>query len=121
MLQEAHISMLQGNLDASGDASLQNAMDMAAESLKSIPPYGHREASPCPRSSLIATKASFCSVSSIGTPAKSRELVLCNELWSVVQVLILFAALSTCDPGNVLDAVKAAKQNKIRVSIVVWC
>ncbi|BDA42827.1 General transcription factor IIH subunit 2 [Coccomyxa sp. Obi] len=73
---EAHISKLQGNLDASGDASLQNAMDMAAESLKSIPPYGHRE------------------------------------------VLILFAALSTCDPGNVLDAVKAAKQNKIRVSVV---
>lgn len=36
----------------------------------------------------------------------------------MVQVLILFAALSTCDPGNVLDAVKAAKQNKIRVSIV---
>ncbi len=36
----------------------------------------------------------------------------------MAQVLILFAALSTCDPGNVLDAVKAAKQNKIRVSIV---
>ncbi len=31
---------------------------------------------------------------------------------------MLFAALSTCDPGNVLDAVKAAKQNSIRVSIV---
>lgn len=43
-LQEAHIAKLQGNLDASGDASLQNAMDMATESLKSIPPYGHREA-----------------------------------------------------------------------------
>ncbi len=25
------------------------------------------------------------------------------------QVLVLFAALSTCNPGNVLDAVKAAK------------
>lgn len=36
----------------------------------------------------------------------------------VLQVLILFAALSTCDPGNVLDAVKAAKHSKIRVSIV---
>ena len=84
-------------------------MDMAAESLKSIPPYGHREANPCPRSSLTAMKASFCRVPS---------MVLRNELWSAVQVLILFAALSTCDPGNVLDAVKAAKQNKIRVSIV---
>ncbi|EIE24534.1 transcription factor TFIIH, 44 kDa subunit, partial [Coccomyxa subellipsoidea C-169] len=86
---EAHISKLQGNLDASGDASLQNAMDMAAESLKSIPPYGHREA--CPQILL-----------------KPAHLL----------VLVLFAALSTCDPGNVLDAVKAAKQNSIRVSIV---
>lgn len=34
------------------------------------------------------------------------------------QVLILFAALSTCDPGNVLDAVKAAKQSSVRVSVV---
>ena len=36
----------------------------------------------------------------------------------MVQVLILFAALSTCDPGNVLDAVKAAKERNVRVSIV---
>ena len=34
------------------------------------------------------------------------------------QVLILFAALSTCDPGNVMDAVKAAKERNVRVSIV---
>ena len=34
------------------------------------------------------------------------------------QVLIVFAALSTCDPGNVLDAVKAAKQHHVRVSVV---
>ena len=33
-------------------------------------------------------------------------------------MLILFAALSTCDPGNVLDAVKAAKQARVRVSVV---
>ena len=41
-----------------------------------------------------------------------------RAFWTLPQVLILFAALSTCDPGNVLDAVKAAKQNSIRVSIV---
>jgi transcription initiation factor TFIIH subunit 2 len=41
-----------------------------------------------------------------------------RAFWALLQVLILFAALSTCDPGNVLDAVKAAKQNSIRVSIV---
>ncbi len=34
------------------------------------------------------------------------------------QVLVLFAALSTCDPGNVLDAVKAAKGARLRVSVV---
>jgi len=37
---------------------------------------------------------------------------------SDVQVLIVFAALSTCDPGNVLDAVKAAKQHRVRTSVV---
>lgn len=37
---------------------------------------------------------------------------------SDVQVLIVFAALSTCDPGNVLDAVKAAKQHRVRASVV---
>ncbi len=35
-----------------------------------------------------------------------------------MQVLILFAALSTCDPGNVMDAVKAAKEKNVHVSIV---
>jgi transcription initiation factor TFIIH subunit 2 len=36
----------------------------------------------------------------------------------LVQVLILFAALSTCDPGNIMDAVKAAKEKSVRVSVV---
>ncbi len=35
-----------------------------------------------------------------------------------VQVLVLFAALSTCDPGNILDTVKSAQQHKCRVSVV---
>jgi len=47
-LQEAHIAKLQGALDAGGDASLQNAMNLAIESLRSIPPYGHREVTDCP-------------------------------------------------------------------------
>ena len=42
-MQEAHIAKLQGAMDAGGDASLQNAMNVAVDSLKSIPPYGHRE------------------------------------------------------------------------------
>lgn len=42
-MQEAHITKLKGSLDAEGDASLQNALTLCTDSLKSIPPYGHRE------------------------------------------------------------------------------
>ena len=40
-------------MDASGDASLQNGLDAAVATLRSIPPYGHREVlntgvTPCP-------------------------------------------------------------------------
>lgn len=42
-MQEAHIARLRGNLEADGDASLQNALDLTVASLRSIPPYGHRE------------------------------------------------------------------------------
>ncbi|KAK9816858.1 hypothetical protein WJX72_006257 [[Myrmecia] bisecta] len=73
---EAHISKLRESLDAGGDASLQNALDMAVDALKSVPPYGHRE------------------------------------------VLVLFAALSTCDPGEINDSIQAAKKHRCRVSIV---
>lgn len=34
------------------------------------------------------------------------------------QVLMLFAGLSTCDPGNILDSIKAAKQQRVRVSVI---
>ena len=34
------------------------------------------------------------------------------------QVLILLAALSTCDPGNILDTIAAAKEAKVRVSVI---
>ena len=45
--QEAHIARLQA-LDAAGDASLQNGLDLAVAGLKSIPPYGHREVGAAP-------------------------------------------------------------------------
>lgn len=31
---------------------------------------------------------------------------------------MLFAGLSTCDPGNIQDTIKVAKQQHVRVSIV---
>ena len=40
--QEAHIARLRANLDTGGDGSLQNGLDLAVDSLKAIPPYGHR-------------------------------------------------------------------------------
>lgn len=73
---EAHIARLRRNLDTGGDASLQNALDVAVDALKSIPPYGHRE------------------------------------------VLFMLAALSTCDPGDIAASIKAAKQHRVRVSVV---
>ncbi|KAG2499971.1 hypothetical protein HYH03_002256 [Edaphochlamys debaryana] len=75
---EAQVAKLDaGKLGApSGDASLQNALDLTVSMLRSLPPYGHREA------------------------------------------LFVFAALATCDPGNVLESAKAAKDAHIRVSIV---
>jgi len=74
--QEMHIERLRGSLDTGGDASLQNGLDLAVDSLRRIPPYGHRE------------------------------------------VLVLLAALATCDPGNINDSIKAAKAAKVRVSVV---
>ncbi|GIL73188.1 hypothetical protein Vretimale_4636 [Volvox reticuliferus] len=34
------------------------------------------------------------------------------------ELLVVFSALATCDPGNVLDSAKACKANNIRVSVV---
>lgn len=45
--QEAHISKLKEGVDAGGDASLQNGLDLAVSALKSVPPYGHREVCTC--------------------------------------------------------------------------
>ena len=40
---EAHVAKVKANLDSGGSASLQNALEVATESLKHVPPYGHRE------------------------------------------------------------------------------
>jgi len=38
-----HIEKLKANLDTGGSASIGNALDVATDVLKNIPPYGHRE------------------------------------------------------------------------------
>lgn len=73
---EAHIKALMSKLECSGDASLQNALELVHEYLNEVPSYGHREA------------------------------------------LILYSALSTCDPGDIMETIKKCKNSKIRSSIV---
>lgn len=73
---ESHIKALMNNLGCSGDASLQNALDLVHGYLNQIPSYGHRE------------------------------------------VLILYAALSTCDPGDIMETIQTCKEAKIRCSVI---
>lgn len=73
---ESHIKALMGKLGCSGDASIQNGLELVHDFLCHIPSYGHRE------------------------------------------VLILYSALSTCDPGDVLETIQKCKISKIRCSVV---
>lgn len=73
---ESHIKALMGKLECSGDASLQNALDLVHGYLTQIPSYGHRE------------------------------------------VLILYSALSTCDPGDIMNTIQKCKDAKIRCSVI---
>ncbi|XP_056691160.1 general transcription factor IIH subunit 2 isoform X2 [Spinacia oleracea] len=73
---ESHIKALMKKLECSGDASLQNALELVHECLNQIPSYGHRE------------------------------------------VIILYSALSTCDPGDIMETIQKCKKSKIRCSIL---
>ncbi|PWA44561.1 general transcription factor II H2 [Artemisia annua] len=73
---ESHIKALMGKLGCSGEASLQNALELVHEQLNQIPSYGHRE------------------------------------------VIILYSALSTCDPGDVMETIQKCKTDKIRCSVI---
>ncbi|KAL8138853.1 hypothetical protein V2J09_004854, partial [Rumex salicifolius] len=73
---ESHIKTLMSKLECSGDASLQNALELVHAYLHEIPSYGHRE------------------------------------------VLIIYSALSTCDPGDIMDTIQKCKMSKVRCSVV---
>lgn len=73
---ESHIKALMGELECSGDASLQNALELVQSYLNQIPSYGHRE------------------------------------------VLILYSALSTCDPGDIMETIQKCKTGKMRCSVI---
>lgn len=36
----------------------------------------------------------------------------------MVQVLVIFSAMSTCDPGNIHDTIKLAKDAHCRISVI---
>ncbi|CAM6099589.1 unnamed protein product [Calypogeia fissa] len=76
---ESHIRALRANLECSGDASIQNSLDLARGFLSQIPTYGHRE------------------------------------------ILIIYSALNTCDPGDILAAIKECKEANIRCSVLGLC
>lgn len=73
---DSQIKALMGKLECSGDASLQNSLELVHEYLSRIPSYGHRE------------------------------------------VLVLYSALNTCDPGDIMETVKKCKKDKIRCSVI---
>ncbi|CAL9154581.1 unnamed protein product [Musa hybrid cultivar] len=73
---ESQIKALMGKLECSGDASLQNALELIHGYLSQIPSYGHRE------------------------------------------VLILYSARNTCDPGDIMETIKNCKNAKIRCSVI---
>ncbi len=68
------MARLQGSLTAGGDASLQNAMNLATESLKSIPPYGHREALCLTPLSLRCARAAPCSLHQLHASMHGRVI-----------------------------------------------
>nr|XP_010933222.1 general transcription factor IIH subunit 2 [Elaeis guineensis] len=73
---DSQIKSLLGKLECSGDASLQNALDLVHGYLSQIPSYGHRE------------------------------------------VLVLYSALNTCDPGDIMETILECKKAKIRCSVI---
>nr|GMD14523.1 general transcription factor IIH subunit 2 [Ipomoea batatas] len=73
---EAHIKAVMGKLECSGDASLQNGLELVHDLLNQIPSYGHRE------------------------------------------VLVLYSALNTCDPGDIMETIQKCKKSKIRCSVI---
>ncbi|KAG1362481.1 general transcription factor IIH subunit 2 [Cocos nucifera] len=73
---DSQIKPLLGKLECSGDASLQNALELVHGYLNQIPSYGHRE------------------------------------------VLVLYSALNTCDPGDIMETIQECKKAKIRCSVI---
>lgn len=143
--QEAHIARLRRNLDTGGDASLQNALDLAVDSLRSIPPYGHRRAGAgqhgAPRALPYRQNGHRAALRSLQAVAGGCGLFgqllrggrgvaghcgvgapHCSAAQSHLspvrcrEVLFMLAALSTCDPGDIGTSIKAAKQHRVRVS-----
>lgn len=73
---DAHVRALRASMECSGDASLQNALELVRGALDQVPAYGYRE------------------------------------------VVVLYAALNTCDPGDVTEAIQRCRDARVRCSVV---
>ncbi len=101
---------------AEGAASLANALDMSVTLLRNIPKYGHREVLVSARSACVRRGPQR---DAAGGPARGhgQQGDACCALASPQHTLraqVLFASLSTCDPGDVYQSVRAAKEANIR-------
>jgi|AntAceMinimDraft_12_1070368.scaffolds.fasta_scaffold48156_1 hypothetical protein len=83
--------------------SIQNSLEQVQSSLAQLPLYGTLPLSWC-TNQWVDNVSEILKTRFAG--AGSRE------------VLFVVSALSTCDPGNVHNAINAAKNAKIRVSVV---
>ena len=129
-LQEAHISKLKEGLDAGGDASLQNGLDLAVSALKSVPPYGHREVSTtdkpcfCPIVNQISTKAHAATTLMLCAQGMSLHnthdaimCVLCNVLTRLLHSAQAPHALSCCVHALALTSTRQPKLESLSHTI----
>ncbi|KAI8106733.1 hypothetical protein M9434_001387 [Picochlorum sp. BPE23] len=98
---EMHIEKLKANLDTGGTASLGNALDVATDVLRHIPPYGHREIL-CLLASLSTCDPGDI-MSSIDATVKQHIRVSIVGLAAEVYIFKLLAQKSQGTYGVALD------------------
>lgn len=73
------------NLDSGGDASLENGLTMATESLRHIPPYGHREIL------VVLSSLSLCDPGDI-----MKSIKVCKDSKIRISIIGLSAEIFVC-------------------------
>ena len=120
--QEAHIARLRVSLKCSGDASLQNALDVAVDGLAGVPPYGQREVlflfaglSSCDPGKAWALGCRICSAKALWMSGRAPEVCLCKECATVASNLCLLPHLGS---GDISASIARAKSLQAQISVV---